>query len=138
MADPKSSTLSRDEALQLFERRRTAWLAEDVAGYLALWREDLVIELPGRSEPVRGLTAYERVVRRSFEHIRPVAWTYHHLAVDADHVLSEWTIEGELRSAGSPVSWRGMAVCRLAGGRIARWREYWDPAALRAQLEAKR
>ena len=28
------------------------------------------------------------------------------------------------------VRWRGMAICRIAGGVTHEWREYWDPAAL--------
>jgi limonene-1,2-epoxide hydrolase len=50
--------------------------------------------------------------------------------VDGDHVLSEWTIAGEERASAKLVRWRGMAICRIEGGLIHEWREYWDPAAL--------
>jgi len=45
-------------------------------------------------------------------------------------VLSEWTIAGETRATSKLVRWRGMAICRIEGGLIREWREYWDPAAL--------
>ena len=52
------------EATTLFARRRDAWLAEDVEAYLACFAADLVITVPGRLEPIRGIEAYERLVRR--------------------------------------------------------------------------
>ena len=117
-------------ARDLFERRRAAWLAEDVAGYLALFADDLVMHLPGRDEPIRGKAAYAKLVAASFARLRPLSWEFHRLAVDGDHVLSEWTIAGEERVSGRAVHWRGMSICRVAGGVIHEWREYWDPAQL--------
>ena len=32
---------------------------------------------------------------------------------------------------GGVTAWRGMSACALRDGRIAWWREYWDPAQLR-------
>jgi len=125
------AALSAAEARALFERRRAAWLAEDAAGYLSLFADDMVMHLPGRPEPIRGKVAYAKLVAGSFARLRPVSWEFHHLAVDGDHALSEWTIAGEERVSGRPVRWRGMAICRIAGGVIHEWREYWDPAELR-------
>ena len=122
--------LEAAEARALFERRRAAWLAEDAAGYLALFADELVMHLPGRAEPIRGKAAYGELVAASFARLRPVSWEFHRLAVDGDHVLSEWTIAGEERVSGRPVRWRGMSICRVAGGVIHEWREYWDPAQL--------
>ena len=118
------------EAHALFERRRAAWLAEDAASYLALFSDELVMHLPGRAEPIRGKAAYEKLALGSFARLRPVSWEIHRLAVDGDHVLSEWTITGEERASGRLVRWRGMAICRIEVGLIHEWREYWDPAAL--------
>lgn len=124
------TALTAEDARALFERRRAAWLAEDAAAYLALFADDLVIHLPGRAEPIRGKPAYAKLVSASFARLRPVAWEFHRLAVDGDHVLSEWTIAGAERASGRAVRWRGMAICRVEGGLIQEWREYWDPAQL--------
>ena len=51
--------LNRSDTEDLFERRRTAWLAEDTTAYLALWADDMAIELPGRDEPAPE--AYRRI-----------------------------------------------------------------------------
>ena len=128
---PSRFVLDAEAARVLFERRRNAWLASDAAAYMALWSDDMVIELPGR-DPIRGKAAYAAMIDDSMRHMRPIAWTFHHIAVDADHVLAEWTIEGEFIAKARAVSWRGMSVCRLEDGLICEWREYWDPGALRA------
>jgi ketosteroid isomerase-like protein len=88
------------------------------------------MHLPGRVEPIRGKAAFASLVEASFRRLRPVAWEFHRLAVDGDHVLSEWTLSGEVRRSGQPLRWRGMAICRIADGLIWEWREYWDPAQL--------
>ncbi len=36
--------LSRETAIELFERRRQAWLSGDTDAYLDLWTDDMVIE----------------------------------------------------------------------------------------------
>lgn len=123
-------THSIDEARAVFERRRAAWLAEDVDGYLDCWVDDLVLETPGR-EPVRGRVAYMEMVRQSFSWAKPRAFEFHHLAVDGDVVFADWTISVERRADGGVVEWRGMSVAELRDGRIVWWREYYDdPTAL--------
>jgi limonene-1,2-epoxide hydrolase len=121
--------LSLAEARVVFERRRAAWLGEDVPGYLDCWEDDLLIEMPGRS--VRGRTAYEALVRRSLAWGRPRAFEIHHLGVDGHVALADWTISVTRRNDGAIVEWRGMSAARLRNGRIAWWREYYeDPQAL--------
>src|SRR5437762_14138485 len=45
--------LSHEDAWALFERRRRAWLDEDLPGYLALWTEDMTFQSPMHAEPLR-------------------------------------------------------------------------------------
>jgi ketosteroid isomerase-like protein len=117
------------EAQDLFDRRRRAWLAEDVDAYLDCWVDDLVLETPGRT--VRGRPAYEATVRSSLTWAKPSSFEVHHLGVDHDRILADWTITVERRRDGQAVVWRGMSVCELRDGRIVWWREYYDdPAAL--------
>jgi ketosteroid isomerase-like protein len=121
--------VSADDARALFERRRQAWLREDVDGYLDCWVDDLVLETPGGI--VRGRAAYETMVRGSLGWARPARFEVHHLAAAGDVVLADWTITVERRADGEAISWRGMSACELSAGRIMWWREYYqDPAAL--------
>jgi uncharacterized protein (TIGR02246 family) len=121
--------VDRTEAVALFERRRDAWLREDVQGYLDLFADDVVLQTPARP-PVHGRAAYERLVRASLDHVRPVSFDFHHLAVHGDTVLAEWTIGLEVRADGRSISYRGMSVCELRDGLIQSWREYFDPLDL--------
>ena len=120
-----------EDATALFDRRRAAWLAADVEAYLACFTDDLEIAVPGRPEPIRGIDAYGRLVRRSFAWARPRSFDFHHLAVDpGDVVLAEWSISTERVEDGGISAWRGMSACALREDRIAWWREYWDPGQL--------
>lgn len=119
--------LARDEVAALFERRRQAWLTGDLDGYLACWTDDMVLLTPTRSEPLRGKDAYAEVARHAFATGRPSRLDFHHLAVDGDVVLCEFSGEGE-REDGSRFAWDGMGRGLLRDGLIAEWREYWNPA----------
>ncbi len=122
--------VSRDDAWSLFERRRDAWLSEDVDAYLSCFTEDAVLELPARS-PVRGRRAYAELVRPSLERLRPMGFDFHAMAVDSGIVMAEWTITLAVRSDGRMIAYRGMSACRMEQGLITHWREYYDPALLR-------
>jgi steroid delta-isomerase-like uncharacterized protein len=122
--------LTTDEAEALFSRRREAWLREDLDAYLDCWTDDTVFESPVHREPIRGREAYAALVRASASAVRPLRFDVAHLAVRDDVVLAEWKIEAEHRASGARLRWRGMSVAGYRDGRIAWWREYWNPAAL--------
>ena len=88
-----------------------------------------MLEIPGRT--IRGHDEYRPMLEQSLSWALPRDFEFHHLAVDGDVVLCDWTITVERRSDGELVSWRGMSAAELRGGRIAWWREYYeDPGAL--------
>jgi ketosteroid isomerase-like protein len=126
--------ITLEDARRLFDRRRAAWLAEDLEAYVRCFADDVVLEVPGRT--VRGHEEYEPMSRRSFEWARPLSFEFHNLTVgegdgEGDVVMADWTITVERRSDGVPVTWRGMSVCGIVDDRIAWWREYYeDPVGL--------
>lgn len=129
--------LTLADAENLFDRRRRAWLAADVDTYLDLFAGGLEIWMPGRDEPVRGRDRYAEIVRRSFGWAAPESFEFHHLAVNGDVVMAEWTISTRRRSDGARFRWEGMSVARIDGdGRIAWWREYWDPRQVSEPVRA--
>ena len=119
---------TRDEAIALFDRRRRAWLAEDIDGYLALWAEDMTFQSPVHPEPLLGRAAFAGLVRRASAFSRPVAFEFTHIAAAGDVVLAEWRIAVERRDTRRRVEWWGMSVAEVRGGVIHAWREYWNPA----------
>jgi ketosteroid isomerase-like protein len=127
-----NAKLTIEEAEALFERRRRAWLDEDVDAYLALWADDMVFQSPVHSEPLQR-DEFAAVVRQSTAHGRPLYLDFHCLAVRGDSVLAEWSIGIERRDDGRRMEWRGMSSARLRDGLIVEWREYWNPHDLLAK-----
>jgi len=120
--------MTHAQAVALFERRRDAWLREDLEAYLALWAEDMTFQSPVHAEPLRGRAAFAALVRRSLERARPVRFDFTHVAVEGSMVLAEWVVAIEDRAGGRRREWWGMSVAEVHGGLLARWREYWNPA----------
>lgn len=116
------------DATDLFERRRRAWLAEDIEGYLALWSPDMSFQSPAHAEPIVGRDRYEELIRMSQSLVRPVGFEILHLAVNGPLALAEWRGEIEWRADGRRSVWHGMSVCEISDGQITVWREYWNPA----------
>jgi len=118
------------EAVELFDRRRTAWLREDLETYLAMWADGMTFQSPVHPQPLCGRQEFGQLVRQSMQMMRPVAFEVHHLAVVGDVILAEWTIAAEHRQSGQRIEWAGMSVAEVSEGLITRWREYWNPADL--------
>lgn len=123
-----AGTFSLEDAVELFERRRAAWLASDADAYLALWADDITFQSPVHDEPLVRKAAYAELIHRSLSMIKPVAFTFHEIGVVGDKVLAEWDAELEWKEDGRRSSWRGMSVCTIREGLITSWREYWNPA----------
>lgn len=121
-----SDAVTREEALHLFERRRDAWLASDLDAYLALFAPDLVFQSPAHQQPLDH-AAFTMLVRSSAANLAPVLFEFTELAVHGETVLAEWRIAAVHRASGKRLEWWGMSRCTIRGGRIATWREYWNP-----------
>jgi ketosteroid isomerase-like protein len=121
--------LTRDDAIALFEKRRTAWLREDLDAYLALWADDMTFQSPVHPAPL-DRAAFGDLIRQSATVSRPLRFEFDHIAVHGPMVLAEWTIAIERRDDGRRLEWRGMSVAEIRNGLIVMWREYWNPLAL--------
>ena len=119
--------MTRAEALDLFARRRDAWLASDLDAYLALFAPDVTFQSPAHAEPLRGRVAFAALVRASSAAMAPEEFEFTQLAVHGDVVLAEWHIAATHRASGRRIAWCGMSVCTLRDGLIQSWREYWNP-----------
>jgi len=111
------------DARAIFDRRVAAWLAADTDAYLACWRDDMRITLPG-ARVIEGVTDYRALVEQSFAWAAPVAFDVHALAVDGDRILADWTITMRRRADDVLVRWHGLSICEIRDGRIAWWREH--------------
>ena len=115
-----------------------AFNARDVAGLLALFTErasytdNFYGEHPGR-EKLRAM--FERM----FHEGRDYSWVMDSVVETPASAAAEWTFsyvvtEAVPRSAGKKIRFRGMSIFELEGGRIARYREYFDVGLAMLQL----
>lgn len=118
-------TVDPGAARDAFTARVQAWLAADVDAYLACWTDDLSITIPSRHAPIVGKDLYRKILMQSFAWARPVDFVVHHLAVEGDVVLAEWTIRARRTGDDVTVQWHGASACGMDDdARIAWWREY--------------
>jgi steroid delta-isomerase-like uncharacterized protein len=81
---------------------------------------------------------FERIFREG----RDYSWVMDTVIETPVAAAAEWTFsyvvtDAVPRSAGRPVRFRGMSVFELEGGRIARYREYFDEGVALLQLGFK-
>jgi len=121
-----------------FER---AFNRQDVAGLVACftptgsYRDTFYGEHTGGAA-LRAM--FERMFREGAEYV----WTMDTVCETAALAAAEWTFgytvtEAVPRSAGRKIRFHGMSLFELEGGRIARYREYFDTGAALLQLGFK-
>ena len=86
--------------------------------------------------------ALRAMFERMFREGRDYSWVMDTVVETRDTIAAEWTFgyvvtDAVPRSAGRPVRFRGMSLFELEGGRIARYREYFDEGVALLQLGFK-
>ena len=92
--------------------------------------------------PHAGQAALRAMFERMFHEGREYAWRMDTVVETPAAAAAEWTFgyvvsEAIPRSAGRRVAFRGMSVFELEGGRIARYREYFNEGVALLQLGFK-
>jgi ketosteroid isomerase-like protein len=111
-----------DDLRAAFQRRVEAWLAADLDAYMDCWADNTVIELP--SGVIEGAERYRKLVAAGFAWAAPVSFDVHHLALEGNVALADWTIRARRREDDALIEWRGLSVCELRDGKIKWWREH--------------
>jgi len=86
-----------------------------------------------------GTAGLAGMFRRMFREGREYVWAMDAVVESPERAAAEWTFsyvvtEAVPRSAGRKVRFRGMSLFELDGGKIARYREYFDTGAALLQL----
>jgi len=89
--------------------------------------------------PHTGHAALHAMFARMFHEGRDYAWKMDAVVETSTTATAEWTFgyvvtDAVPRSAGRTIRFRGMSVFELEGGRIARYREYFDTGVALLQL----
>ena len=89
-----------------------------------------------------GTAALRAMFERMFREGRDYSWVMDVVVESPDTTAAEWTFgyvvsDAIPRSAGRRVRFRGMSVFELEGGRVARYREYFNEGVALLQLGFK-
>ena len=89
-----------------------------------------------------GAAALRAMFERMFREGRDYSWVMDAVVESGDTAAAEWTFgyvvtDAIPRSAGRRVRFRGMSLFELEGGRVARYREYFDEGVALLQLGFK-
>ena len=129
MPDPGNATTPGE----VFATAMAAISAGDLAGWLAQCTDDVVVEFPfappGRPRRVEGkeavaeyLAAYPGQIE--FDEVKNLDV---HQTVDPDTAVIEMTATGRVKATGAPYEMSYVVVLKLVDGRMALYRDYWNP-----------
>ncbi|MDG4837892.1 nuclear transport factor 2 family protein [Micromonospora sp. WMMD967] len=131
--------MSNDPA-GVFHRGMELLLAKDMAGFIALFAEDAVLELPfappgqprrvvGRTELHDYLIDYPALLD-----VREIRDRTVHETRDPEVIVVEFVASGHVVATGRPYELQYIAVLTIRDGRLLRYRDYWDPIAAQELL----
>jgi uncharacterized protein len=127
-------------ALDVVDRAMDLLLAQDMAGFAALWAVDGTMEFPfapeGYPQRLEGRAAVAEYLRDYTDHVdlRAITSRTVHQTVDPDVVVVEFEVDGTAVRTGRPYRMRYISVITVRDGEIAGYRDYWNPLAVAAAL----
>jgi hypothetical protein len=132
--------MTRDETVQLFERRLQALNDHDVESLAELYAEDAAVESPlGGTH--QGRAAIAAVFGAFFSAIRDATIAQDDLIIDGDHVVQVVTMSGTdtggfmgMAPSGRPAMLPMVTVSRVADGVIRHERRIYDFTGMLVQI----
>ncbi|WP_052390381.1 nuclear transport factor 2 family protein [Streptomyces sp. NRRL B-24484] len=112
------------------ERWAAFWAAPDPAGLDGLSAPDIVLEWPGREEPIRGLDAWRQQVAGALARFPGLVLEVVADAADGDTSFVAWRAAASVD--GRAVHWQGVDRMELRDGLVVRSVVVFDTAPLRA------
>jgi ketosteroid isomerase-like protein len=120
--------MSGDVVRRFMEALQGAERTGEVGPLVELFAEDAELSRLGVAEPDRGREGASRFWRDylgAFAHVRSTFG----LIVEGEWAAAlEWTSEGTL-PGGRPIGYAGVSLLEFEGGRVRRFRTYYDTAA---------
>lgn len=120
----------------MLKRALGSLVDQDADGFLSLMADNGVMEFPyappGRPRQVAGRTALAPYVAEiaNLITIEAIEGPRVHRTADLAVVILEFTGTGRAVATGMPYRQDYISVIETGGGRIVRYRDYWNPLAL--------
>jgi len=108
-------------------------LQEDIPQWMELWHDEAVFEYPfappGLPQVVSGKQAIFENFKDFPDKIKLFKFTdvRMHPMRDPDTLVVEFACRGRAVATGKPYNQRYIAVVQMTGGKISRYRDYWNP-----------
>ncbi|MFJ4691794.1 nuclear transport factor 2 family protein [Streptomyces sp. NPDC088766] len=121
---------------ELFRHSLRLLLDKDIPAWVDLWAEDGVMEFPfapdGWPRRLQGREAVAAYMRHYPDHIdlHDFPDLRIHQTTDAQTIVVEMRGVGRLAASGAPFDMTYIAVVTVRDGRIASYRDYWNPLAV--------
>ncbi|MFY1635851.1 nuclear transport factor 2 family protein [Solwaraspora sp. WMMB335] len=138
----EASTPTASAAARLLHRGIDHLLAKDMPGFLALWHDDAVAEFPfappgypRRLDGIDAVTDYLIDYPKLIDIAEFTEVTVHQ-SVDPEVVIAELTATGTVVPTGQPYRMSYVVVVTVRDGKIAHYRDYWDPLAAADTIRA--
>lgn len=118
---------------EVFQQALLAIQSGDVQGWLSLCTDDVIFEFPfappGRPSKVEGKEALGRYLagipsRIQFDGLSNLEI---HQTLNPEVAIVEMTATGMVRDTGEPYERSYVVVLTVREGKIARYRDYWNP-----------
>ncbi|WP_079027780.1 nuclear transport factor 2 family protein [Streptomyces rimosus] len=126
----------------LFHHATRLLLAKDMDGWIALCADDVLVEFPfappGYPTKLVGRAALADYLGDYTEHIdlRDIPHLKIHLTDAPDTVIAEMRATGRIVATGDPYDLSYIVVMTARNGRITHYRDYWNPLAVPASMNA--
>jgi len=133
MSDGLTNVQRLQHGLDLF-------LSKDMKAWTDLCAEDVVAEFPfapeGTPSVIEGRAAFYEYLRGYPETIdvHEIPTTTIYTTGDPGVVVMEWSVAGTVVRTGNPYDMRYATFVTFSDGKIANYREYWNPQVFLAAL----
>jgi steroid delta-isomerase-like uncharacterized protein len=132
--------MTRDEIVDLFDRRMNAFNDHDVESFAETYTEDAVVESPlGGTH--QGRAAITAVAAAFLSALSDATFSQDALIIDGDQVVEVVTMSGTdnggfmgMAPSGRPAQLPMVVVCRVADGLIAHERRIYDFTGMLVQI----
>lgn len=133
MPEENTTVLSAQAAMMKF---LDLMVQEDIPHWMELWHEEAVFEYPfapdGFPQQVSGKQAIFDNFKDFPNTIKFFEFTdvQMHPTLNPDTLIIEFACRGRAVTTGKPYNQRYISVVQMADGKIARYRDYWNPLVI--------
>ncbi|MEV7386733.1 nuclear transport factor 2 family protein [Streptomyces sp. NPDC091215] len=122
-------------AADLLKRSMDAFLAKDMRAWADLCDENVVVEFPfapeGSPSRLEGRDAIYEYLRGypDLIDIHSITSLEIHSTGDPDTAIADWSVTGRVLANGNPYNMSYATFVTFKDGKVAKYREYWNPLA---------